>query len=69
MSSSMKLQQLEWRRAKVLELMSKGETNQSMIGLTGFRKMSLFLNPLSVVAPTLSKSTLLMIFGILLTND
>ena len=24
-------QQLEWRRAKVLELMSKGETNQSEI--------------------------------------
>jgi hypothetical protein len=25
------MQQLEWRRAKVLELMSKGETNQSEI--------------------------------------
>jgi hypothetical protein len=31
MSSSMQQQQLEWRRAKVLELMSKGETNQSEI--------------------------------------
>jgi DNA-binding transcriptional regulator LsrR (DeoR family) len=30
MSSSMQ-QQVEWRRAKVLELMSKGETNQSEI--------------------------------------
>jgi hypothetical protein len=30
-SSSMQQQQLEWRRAKVLELMSKGETNQSEI--------------------------------------
>jgi hypothetical protein len=30
MSSSMQ-QQLEWRRAKVLELMSKGESNQSVI--------------------------------------
>jgi hypothetical protein len=28
---SMQQQQLEWRRAKVLELMSKGETNQSEI--------------------------------------
>jgi hypothetical protein len=27
----MQQQQLEWRRAKVLELMSKGETNQSEI--------------------------------------
>jgi transcriptional regulator len=26
-----KQQQVEWRRAKVLELMSKGETNQSEI--------------------------------------
>jgi DNA-binding transcriptional regulator LsrR (DeoR family) len=31
MSSSMQQQQLEWRRAKVLELMSKGENNQSEI--------------------------------------
>jgi DNA-directed RNA polymerase specialized sigma subunit len=32
MSSSMQQQQqLEWRRAKVLELISKGETNQSEI--------------------------------------
>jgi hypothetical protein len=31
MSSSMQQQQLEWRRTKVLELMSKGETNQSEI--------------------------------------
>ncbi len=31
MSSSMQQQQVEWRRAKVLELMSKGETNQSEI--------------------------------------
>jgi DNA-binding MarR family transcriptional regulator len=31
-SSSMQQQpQIEWRRAKVLELMSKGETNQSEI--------------------------------------
>jgi hypothetical protein len=30
-SSSLQQQQLEWRRAKVLELMSKGETNQSEI--------------------------------------
>jgi DNA-directed RNA polymerase specialized sigma subunit len=30
MSSSMQ-HQLEWRRAKVLELMSKGEINQSQI--------------------------------------
>jgi DNA-binding transcriptional regulator LsrR (DeoR family) len=30
-SSSKQQQQLEWRRAKVLELMSKGETNQSEI--------------------------------------
>jgi transcriptional regulator len=27
----MQQQQVEWRRAKVLELMSKGETNQSEI--------------------------------------
>jgi hypothetical protein len=31
MSSSMQQQQVEWRRAKVLELMSRGETNQSEI--------------------------------------
>ena len=31
MSSAMQQQQLEWRRAKVLELMIKGETNQSEI--------------------------------------
>jgi hypothetical protein len=31
LSSSMQQQQVEWRRAKVLELMSKGETNQSEI--------------------------------------
>jgi hypothetical protein len=30
-SSSMQQQQVEWRRAKILELMSKGETNQSEI--------------------------------------
>jgi hypothetical protein len=30
-SSPMQQQQVEWRRAKVLELMSKGETNQSEI--------------------------------------
>lgn len=29
--SSLVQQQIEWRRAKVLELMSKGETNQSEI--------------------------------------
>jgi hypothetical protein len=31
MSLSMQQQQVEWRRAKILELMSKGETNQSEI--------------------------------------
>ncbi|MFL6406536.1 MAG: hypothetical protein ACJ71F_05635 [Nitrososphaeraceae archaeon] len=31
MSSPMQRQQLEWRRTKVLELMSKGEINQSEI--------------------------------------
>ena len=31
MSVSMQQQQVEWRRSKVLELMSKGETNQSDI--------------------------------------